>query len=48
LNYPLFWKLLEQYKPHGYVTLEAVREDQMADALRFVREGRLAARNQAH
>lgn len=44
LNYPLFWKLLEQYKPHGFVTLEAVREDQMADASRFVREGRAAAR----
>ncbi|MGG6313685.1 sugar phosphate isomerase/epimerase family protein [Paenibacillus macerans] len=40
LNYPLFWRLLEQYKPHGFVTLEAVTEEQCAAAARFVREGR--------
>ncbi|MFC5468065.1 sugar phosphate isomerase/epimerase family protein [Cohnella suwonensis] len=45
LNYPLFFELLEKYKPHGYVTLEAVGESQMAEAARFVREGRVAARN---
>ena len=43
LNYPLFFELLEQYKPHGYVTLEAVNESQMAEAARFVREGRAFA-----
>ncbi|MBW5446134.1 TIM barrel protein [Cohnella sp. CFH 77786] len=45
LNYPLFFELLEQYKPLGYVTLEAVTESRMAEAARFVREGRAAARN---
>jgi len=44
LNYSLFWELLEQHKPHGYVTLEAVTEAQMSAAARFVREGRAAAR----
>ncbi|GIO16466.1 xylose isomerase [Cohnella xylanilytica] len=44
LNYPLFWRLLEQHKPHGFVTLEAVTEEQMPEAARFVREGRAAAR----
>lgn len=47
LNYPLFWRLLEQYKPHGFVTLEAVTEEQMPEASRFVREGRAAAREGA-
>lgn len=45
LNYPLFWKLLEQYKPRGFVTLEAVTEAQCAAAAQFVREGRAAAAN---
>ncbi|SFF17615.1 Sugar phosphate isomerase/epimerase [Paenibacillus catalpae] len=45
LNYPLFFELLEQYKPYGFATMEAVSEPQMADAARFVREGRLAARS---
>lgn len=45
LNYPLFFELLEQYKPHGYVTMEAVSETQMAEAARFVREGRSSARS---
>lgn len=44
LNYPLFFELLEQHKPYGFATLEAVTESQMAEAARFVREGRLAAR----
>lgn len=44
LHYPLFLQLLEQAKPHGYVTLEGVAEDQMAAAARFIREGREAAR----
>lgn len=44
LNYPLFFELLEQYKPYGFATLEAVNESQMAEAARFVRDGRLAAR----
>lgn len=44
LHYPEFWSLLEAHKPHGFVTLEDVRVDQMAAASRFVREGRLAAR----
>ncbi|MGO4110421.1 sugar phosphate isomerase/epimerase family protein [Paenibacillus sp. YAF4_2] len=44
LNYPLFFELLEQYKPYGYATMEAVSESQMAEAARFVRDGRLAAR----
>jgi sugar phosphate isomerase/epimerase len=44
LQYPLFWRLLEQYKPHGFVTLEGVSEERMAFASRFVREGREAAR----
>jgi Sugar phosphate isomerases/epimerases len=45
LNYPLFFELLEQYKPYGFATMEAVSEPQMAEAARFIREGRLAARN---
>ncbi|GIP47785.1 xylose isomerase [Paenibacillus sp. J53TS2] len=40
LNYPLFWKLLEQHKPRGFVTLEGVTEEQCAEAARFVHEGR--------
>lgn len=48
LNYPLFLELLEQYKPHGFVTLEAVSETQMQEAARFVRAGRAAARNRQH
>lgn len=44
LNYPLFFELLEQHKPYGFATLEAVGESQMAEAARFVKEGRLAAR----
>lgn len=44
LHYPQFWSLLEAHKPHGFVTLEDVREEQMAAAARFVREGRAAAR----
>lgn len=44
LNYPLFFELLEQHKPYGFATMEAVSELQMAEAARFVREGRLAAR----
>lgn len=44
LHYPLFWRLLEQHKPYGFVTLEGVSEEQMASAARFVREGRQAAR----
>jgi sugar phosphate isomerase/epimerase len=44
LNYPLFFELLEQYKPYGFATMEAVNESQMAEAARFVRDGRLAAR----
>ncbi|MBW4841579.1 MAG: sugar phosphate isomerase/epimerase [Paenibacillaceae bacterium] len=43
LNYPLFWKLLEQHKPRGFVTLEAVTEAQCVAAARFVRKGRVAA-----
>ncbi|GMK43726.1 xylose isomerase [Paenibacillus glycanilyticus] len=45
LNYPLFFELLEQHKPYGFATMEAVSESQMAEAARFVREGRLAARH---
>lgn len=45
LNYPLFFELLEQHKPHGFVTLEAVTEPQMAEAAQFVRAGRAAARS---
>ncbi|MEC0329896.1 sugar phosphate isomerase/epimerase [Paenibacillus macerans] len=44
LDYPLFWRLLEQYKPHGFVTLEQVTEEQCSAAARFVREGRAKAR----
>ncbi|WP_018750291.1 sugar phosphate isomerase/epimerase family protein [Paenibacillus sanguinis] len=44
LNYPLFWRLLEQHKPHGFVTLEGVEEEQCGAVARFVREGRAAAR----
>ncbi|MHA7964843.1 sugar phosphate isomerase/epimerase family protein [Paenibacillus sp. CAU 1782] len=44
LHYDQFWSLLEAHKPHGFVTLEDVREEQMAAASRFVREGRKAAR----
>lgn len=44
LNYPLFFELLEQHKPYSFATMEAVSESQMAEAARFVREGRLAAR----
>jgi L-ribulose-5-phosphate 3-epimerase len=44
LHYPLFLELLERHKPHGFVTLEAVDEERMAEAARFVREGRAAAR----
>ncbi|CAM3212404.1 sugar phosphate isomerase/epimerase [Paenibacillus lupini] len=44
LNYPLFFELLEQYKPYGFATMEAVNESQVAEAARFVRDGRLAAR----
>ncbi|WP_435167917.1 sugar phosphate isomerase/epimerase family protein [Paenibacillus glycanilyticus] len=44
LNYPLFFELLEQHKPYGFATMEAVSEAQMAEAARFVREGRMAAR----
>ncbi|MCR2807388.1 sugar phosphate isomerase/epimerase family protein [Paenibacillus soyae] len=46
LNYSLFFELLEQYKPYGFATLEAVTEEQMAEAARFIREGRAAARLQ--
>ncbi|SET12817.1 Sugar phosphate isomerase/epimerase [Paenibacillus sp. NFR01] len=45
LNYPLFFELLEQHKPYGFVTLEAVTEPQMAEAARFIRAGRIAARS---
>ncbi|MGG1880088.1 sugar phosphate isomerase/epimerase [Paenibacillus cisolokensis] len=45
LHYPLFWELLEQHKPHGFVTLEGVREEQCAAAAQFVIEGRTAARS---
>ncbi|WP_168121836.1 sugar phosphate isomerase/epimerase [Paenibacillus sp. HB172176] len=44
LNYGLFWELLEKQKPLGFVTLESVEMAQMADAARFVREGREKAR----
>ncbi|OUS76370.1 xylose isomerase [Paenibacillus sp. MY03] len=44
LQYPLFWELLERYKPHGFVTLEDVNEAQLPAAARFVVEGRRAAR----
>jgi L-ribulose-5-phosphate 3-epimerase len=44
LNYPLFFELLEQYKPYGFATMEAASESQMAEAARFVRDGRLATR----
>ncbi|MDU2242222.1 MAG: sugar phosphate isomerase/epimerase [Paenibacillus sp.] len=43
LNYPLFWRLLEQHKPRGFVTLEAVTEEQCAAAAQFVRDGRAVA-----
>lgn len=43
LQYPLFWELLESCKPRGFVTLEEVTAEQMADAARFVLEGRTAA-----
>ncbi|MEK3884369.1 sugar phosphate isomerase/epimerase [Paenibacillus sp. PL2-23] len=43
LNYPLFFQLLEQHKPHGFATLEDVTVPQMAEAARFVREGRANA-----
>lgn len=46
LNYPLFWKLLEQYKPHGFVTLEGVEEAQCGAVAGFVRESRAAARTE--
>ncbi|WP_336776175.1 sugar phosphate isomerase/epimerase family protein [Paenibacillus sp. MMO-58] len=45
LNYPLFFELLEQHKPYGFATMEAVSESNMVEAARFVREGRLAARS---
>lgn len=45
LNYPLFWELLERHKPHGFVTLEDVNEEQLPAAARFVLDGRKAARN---
>ncbi|NIK71383.1 sugar phosphate isomerase/epimerase [Paenibacillus sp. BK720] len=44
LNYPLFFELLEQHKPYGFATMEAVNESNIAEAASFVREGRLAAR----
>lgn len=44
LNYPLFWELLERHKPHGFVTLEGVEEEQLPEASRFVLDGRKAAR----
>jgi sugar phosphate isomerase/epimerase len=44
LNYPLFWELLERHKPHGFVTLEGVEEEQLPGATRFVLDGRQAAR----
>lgn len=44
LDYALFFRLLEQYKPRGFVTLEAVDGDmQMAAAARFVRDYRASA-----
>lgn len=45
LHYPLFWELLEQHKPQGFVTLEGVQEEQCMDAAQFVSEGRAAARS---
>jgi sugar phosphate isomerase/epimerase len=44
LNYELFFELLEKQKPHGFVTLEAVTDDNMREAARFVSEGRASAR----
>ena len=44
LHYPSFWEQLERHKPHGFVTLEAVTVEETAEAARFVREGRAAAR----
>jgi len=44
LHYSLFFELMEQTKPHGFITLEAVNEEKMAEAANFVREGRAGAR----
>ena len=44
LNYGLFLDLLEKQKPRGFVTLEAVTDENMQEAARFIREGRAAAR----
>lgn len=44
LNYLLFWELLEQHKPRGFVTLEGVPLHEMTATAAFVREGRAAAR----
>jgi len=43
LNYPLFWELLERYKPHGFVTLEDIAENEMPAVASYVREARAAA-----
>ncbi|THF84193.1 sugar phosphate isomerase/epimerase family protein [Cohnella fermenti] len=44
LNYELFFSLLERQKPRGFVTLEAVTDENMQEAAAFIREGRAAAR----
>ncbi|WP_135547884.1 sugar phosphate isomerase/epimerase family protein [Paenibacillus cymbidii] len=43
LDYAQFWRLLEETKPRGFVTLEAVDAAQMAATAQFVRDGRARA-----
>lgn len=44
IDYPTLWRLIENEKPHSFVTLEGVTEAEAAEAARFVRAGRAEAR----
>lgn len=47
MDYSSIWRRLEACKPHSFVTLEGVAEEEATAAARFVREGRAAARREA-
>ncbi|MFC5529838.1 sugar phosphate isomerase/epimerase family protein [Cohnella yongneupensis] len=46
IDYSAIWRLLEGEKPHGFVTLEGVSEEQAGSAGLFVKEGRERARRE--
>jgi hypothetical protein len=38
MNYELYMKLLNQYKPHAYIIMEEAKEHQMAQSKAYIEE----------